>query len=71
MTIVNKLEALLTDDARVVIYDRYVFIVQATGYIDLLDILIESSSFSLVCIYAYMQVCFEHVEPKLQAFLFF
>jgi hypothetical protein len=30
-SIVNKLEALLTDDARVVIYDRHVFIVQATG----------------------------------------
>ena len=27
----NKLEILLTDDARVVIYDRHVFIVQATG----------------------------------------
>ncbi len=38
MTIVNdesmmadKLEASLTDDARVVIYDRHMFIVQATG----------------------------------------
>ncbi len=31
-SIVNKLEALLTDDNRVVIYDRHVFIVQATGY---------------------------------------
>ncbi len=30
-SIINKLEALLTDDARVVIYDRLVFIVQATG----------------------------------------
>jgi hypothetical protein len=27
----NKLEALLTDNARVVIYDRRVFILQATG----------------------------------------
>jgi hypothetical protein len=27
---VNKLEALLTDGARVIIYDRHVFIVQAT-----------------------------------------
>ena len=26
-----KLEALLTDNARVIIYDRHVFIVQATG----------------------------------------
>jgi hypothetical protein len=33
-SIVNKLETLLTDDARVVIYDLHVFIVQATdqGY---------------------------------------
>ncbi len=30
-SIVIKLEALLTDDARVIIYDRHVFIVQATG----------------------------------------
>jgi len=30
-SVVNKLKALLTDDARVIIYDRHVFIVQATG----------------------------------------
>ncbi len=30
--VVNKLEASFTDDARVVIYDRHMFIVQATGY---------------------------------------
>ena len=29
-SIINKLEALLTDNARVVIYDCHVFIVQAT-----------------------------------------
>ncbi len=29
--VVNKLEASLTDDARVVINDRQMFIVQATG----------------------------------------
>ncbi len=29
--VVNKLEASLTDDAGVVIYDQYMFIVQATG----------------------------------------
>ncbi len=29
--VVNKLDALLTDNARVIIYDRHVFIVQATG----------------------------------------
>jgi hypothetical protein len=28
--VVNKLEASLTDDARFVIYDRHMFIVQAT-----------------------------------------
>ncbi len=32
-SVVNKLEALLTDDARVIIYDRHVFIVQATSEI--------------------------------------
>jgi len=30
-SVINKLKALLTDDARVVIYNRHVFIVQATG----------------------------------------
>ncbi len=29
--VINKLEASLTDDARVVIYDCHMFIVQATG----------------------------------------
>ncbi len=29
--VVNKLEASFTDDARVVIYDRHMFIVEATG----------------------------------------
>jgi len=29
--VVNKLEASLTDNARVVIYDRHMFIVKATG----------------------------------------
>ncbi len=29
--VVNEHETSLTDDARVVIYDRHVFIVQATG----------------------------------------
>ncbi len=29
--VVNKLEASLTDDVRVVIYDRHMFIVQGTG----------------------------------------
>jgi hypothetical protein len=30
-SIVTKLETSLTDDARVIIYDRHMFIVQATG----------------------------------------
>ncbi len=29
--VVNKLEASLTDNARVIIYNRHMFIVQATG----------------------------------------
>ncbi len=29
--VVNKLETSLADDARVIIYDRHMFIVQATG----------------------------------------
>jgi hypothetical protein len=29
--VVNKLKTSLTDEARVVIYDRHMFIVQATG----------------------------------------
>ncbi len=29
-SVINKLEALLTDNARVIIYDHHVFIVQAT-----------------------------------------
>ncbi len=29
--VINKLETSLTDDARVVIYDHHMFIVQATG----------------------------------------
>jgi hypothetical protein len=31
-SVINKLETSLTDDGRVVIYDRHVFIVQATEY---------------------------------------
>ncbi len=31
--VVNKLEASLTDDARVVIYDHHMFIVQATVFV--------------------------------------
>jgi hypothetical protein len=31
--VINKLEASLTDDARVISYDRHMFIVQATGVV--------------------------------------
>ncbi len=31
-SVVNKMEALLIDDARGVIYDRHMFIIQATGH---------------------------------------
>ena len=31
--VVTKLETSLTDDARVLIYDRHMFIVQATAYL--------------------------------------
>ncbi len=31
--IINKLEASLTDDARVIIYDSHLLIVQATGFL--------------------------------------
>ncbi len=30
-SVINKLEASLTDDDKVIIYDRHMFIVQATG----------------------------------------
>ncbi len=29
--VINKLETSLTDDARVIIYERHMFLVQATG----------------------------------------
>jgi hypothetical protein len=40
--IVNKLDASLTDDTRVIIYDRQMFIIQATGL--LLKIFLQSTS---------------------------
>jgi hypothetical protein len=39
--VINKLEASLTDNARVIIYDRHMFIVQAT------DVLIGQKNFFL------------------------
>jgi hypothetical protein len=50
-SIVNKLNALLTDDARDIIYDCHVFIVQATGDLDYktrLCVLRLSATFNLV-----------------------
>jgi hypothetical protein len=32
-SIINKLETSLIDDARITIYDRHMFIVQATGHV--------------------------------------
>ncbi len=43
--IVNKLEALLTDDSRVVINDRHVFIVQATEVTTIPSLWIQSTGF--------------------------
>ena len=48
--VVNKLEASLTEDARVVIYDRHMFIVQATGR-NKLERLTLSIFFTLVYIF--------------------
>ncbi len=36
--VINKLEASLTDDAKVVIYDRHMFIVQATACLGSLSV---------------------------------
>ncbi len=38
-SVVNKLKALLTDDARVIIYNRHVFIVQATELFNQVEII--------------------------------
>ena len=35
--VINKLEASLTDDARVIIYDHHMFIVQATEQVEEFD----------------------------------
>jgi hypothetical protein len=40
-SVINKLEALFTDDIRVVIYDHHVFIVQATGCNNWINQIIE------------------------------
>jgi hypothetical protein len=45
---INKLEASLTDDARVVIYNRHMFIVQATdAYMSLNGCFTRESDFAL------------------------
>jgi hypothetical protein len=38
--VINKLEASLIDNGRVLIYDRHMFIVQATGLVLLTNVLI-------------------------------
>jgi hypothetical protein len=40
--VITKLETSLTDDARVVIYDRHMFIVQATGDVFTIHFLFSS-----------------------------
>jgi hypothetical protein len=40
--VINKLEASFTDDARVIIYNHHLFIVQATGFCDM-DIFVSST----------------------------
>jgi hypothetical protein len=44
-SVINKLKALLTDDARVVIYDCHVFIVQPTAFLGSLGSAILSKKF--------------------------
>jgi hypothetical protein len=39
--VINKLEASLTDNARVVIFERHMFIVQATGLFEGLQVKLE------------------------------
>jgi hypothetical protein len=43
--VVNKLEASLTDDAGVIIYDHHMFIVQATGVPLPIDMALEERIF--------------------------
>ncbi len=58
-SIVNKLEALLTDNARVVIYDHHVFIVQVIGLWSVhqqktLSDICASDVFVCVCVCVYL-----------------
>jgi hypothetical protein len=50
-SVVNKLKALLTDDARVIIYDRHVFIAQATAFLGSLGSVISSFFWSKLTIF--------------------
>jgi hypothetical protein len=54
--IVIKLEALLTNDARVVIYDRHVFIVQATG-VNFINILMHGFFVRMTNCHAQVAIC--------------
>ncbi len=42
---VNKLEASLTDDARVVIYDRHMFIVKAADFMSTFGVFLRHRKF--------------------------
>jgi len=56
--VVNKLEASLTYDARVVIYDRHMFIVQATGLLQFL--FVDHQQSSLYCCQLLPRLCGQH-----------
>jgi len=58
--VINKLEASLTDDARVVIYDHHMFIVQATGIFETIRQLDVSTQGSLkaICNLEMLAPCF-------------
>ncbi len=67
--VINKLEASLTDDARVVIYDRRMFIVQATG-VNLIKPILLKSKDNTVCKCIYHQTHNSHMFPILSRFLY-
>ncbi len=46
--VITKLETSLTDDARVVIYDRHMFIVQATNYFLIICSMTNSTQNNLI-----------------------
>ncbi len=52
---VNKLKASLNEDARVVIYDHHMFIVQATGFVLLAHVCPWSGLSIFLCLKAYLR----------------